>query len=69
MSKVTGECPVCHGPLTGGSQILLNAEQVAEMIGNVTAEWVRRTVPGKRVLGHSTVRWRPGEVLDWIDNQ
>ena len=47
---------------------LLNAAQVAEVVFNktVSTAWVRRMVPGKIVLGHSTVRWYELDVLAWV---
>jgi predicted DNA-binding transcriptional regulator AlpA len=45
---------------------LLTAEQVAAVIGGVSPAWVRRSVPGKLVLGHRTVRWYESEVLRWL---
>ena len=65
--KDSGKVPlsVRHAVPSG----LLTATQVAEMIGDVSQEWVRRTVPHKLTLGHSTVKWRAQDVLDWIDGQ
>jgi len=31
--------------------------------------WVRRNVPGKRVLGQRTIRWYEGEVNAWIESR
>ena len=47
---------------------LLTADQVAAELfnGSVSAAWVRRNVPHKVVLGHSTVRWYAGDVQEWI---
>ena len=47
---------------------LLTAAQVAAELfnGTVSAAWVRRNVPHKVVLGHSTVRWYAGDVQAWI---
>ena len=47
---------------------LLTAVQVATELfnGSVSAAWVRRNVPHKVVLGHSTVRWYAGDVQAWI---
>ena len=47
---------------------LLTAAQVAAELFNdsVSAAWVRRNVPHKVVLGHSTVRWYAGDVQAWI---
>lgn len=48
---------------------LLTAAQVAAQLfnGTVSAAWVRRNVPRKLVLGHSTVRWYAGDVQAWIN--
>ena len=48
---------------------LLTAAQVAAELfnGSVSTAWVRRNVPHKLVLGHSTVRWYAGDVLAWIN--
>jgi len=54
--------PVDRGPL-------LSPEQVAELIGGVSAAWVRRTVPGKLRLGQRTMRWYRADVLGWIAAQ
>ena len=48
---------------------LLTPAQVADLLGGVTAAWVRRHVPGKLVLGHSTVRWYEGEVRAWLESR
>jgi predicted DNA-binding transcriptional regulator AlpA len=45
---------------------LLTPAQVAALIGGVSAAWVRRTVPGKIRLGHSTVRYYEHDVRAWI---
>jgi hypothetical protein len=47
---------------------LLTAAQVAAELfsGTVSPAWVRRHVPGKLVLGHSTVRWYELDVRAWI---
>ena len=47
---------------------LLTAAQVAAELFNdsVSTAWVRRNVPHKVVLGHSTVRWYAGDVQAWI---
>lgn len=49
---------------------LLTAAQVAAELFNstVSAAWVRRNVPQKLVLGHSTVRWYEADVRAWIDS-
>jgi predicted DNA-binding transcriptional regulator AlpA len=48
---------------------LLTPQQVAALIGGVSAAWVRRRVPGKIVLGQRTVRWYRADVLAWVDSQ
>jgi hypothetical protein len=47
---------------------LVTAAQVAAELfnGTVSAAWVRRNVPRKLVLGHSTVRWYVADVQAWI---
>lgn len=47
---------------------LLTAAQVAAELfgGTVSTAWVRRNVPYKVVLGHSTVRWHEADVSTWI---
>jgi len=46
---------------------LLTAEQVAQRIGSVSQAWVRRNVPYKVQLGHSTVRWFEEDVERWLE--
>ena len=50
---------------------LLTAAQVAGQLfnGTVSAAWVRRNVPYKVVLGHSTVRWYAADVQAWISTK
>ena len=50
---------------------LLTAAQVAAQLfnGTVSAAWVRRNVPRKLVLGHSTVRWYAADVQAWISTK
>jgi len=50
---------------------LLTAAQVAAELfnGSVSAAWVRRNVPYKVVLGHSTVRWYDADVQTWISTK
>ncbi len=45
---------------------LLTPAQVAEVIGGVSPAWVRRNVPNKIALGHSTIRWYELDVRVWI---
>ena len=46
---------------------LLSASEVARLIGGVSAAWVRRQVPHKLTLGHSTVRWYEADVRRWLE--
>ena len=48
---------------------LLTAAQVAVELftDTVSAAWVRRNIPHKVVLGHSTVRWYAADVQAWIN--
>lgn len=48
---------------------LMSATQVAEELfhGTVSPTWVRRNVPHKITLGHSTVRWWEADVLRWLE--
>ncbi len=46
---------------------LLTAQEVADIIGDRSPAWVRRTVPHKVALGHSTVRWFEQDVREWLD--
>lgn len=50
---------------------LLTAAQVAvELLGDAVApSWVKRHVPGKLVLGHSTIRWYEADVRQWLDSR
>ena len=48
--------------------VLLTAQEVADMIGEVSQNWVRRHVPHKVRLGHSTVRWHLHDVKSWIES-
>lgn len=50
---------------------LLTADQVATELlgGTVRASWVRRHVPGKVVLGHSTIRWWEQDVRAWLESR
>jgi predicted DNA-binding transcriptional regulator AlpA len=48
---------------------LLTAQQVADLIGGVSPSWVRRKVPNKVTMGHSTVRWFKYDVLKWLEGQ
>jgi hypothetical protein len=48
---------------------LMTADQVAAEIfqGQVSAQWVRRNVRPKVVLGHSTVMFYEADVRRWIE--
>ena len=48
---------------------LLDPQQVADLIGGVATSWVRRNMPGKLNLGHSTKRWWEADVLAWIQSR
>ena len=46
---------------------LITSREVADIIGGVSEAWVRRTVPNKVTLGHSTVRWFEEDVRRWLE--
>ncbi len=48
---------------------LLKSPQVADLIGGVFASWVRRNVPHKVTMGHSTVRWFEYDVMKWLEER
>lgn len=49
---------------------LLTPEQVAALIGGEVSEsWVRRHVPHKIRLGHSTCRWYENDVRGWLESR
>jgi hypothetical protein len=50
---------------------LLTAAQIASDLftGTVSPTWVRRRVPHRLRLGHSTVRWFEADVLAWLAGQ
>lgn len=55
-------------PPTDRGRLLTGDQVAAELFnGTVSAAWVRRNVPHKVVLGHSTVRWYAGDVQVWIN--
>jgi len=54
--------PVDRGPLLG-------PDAVAELIGGVTAAWVRKHVPGKIVLTRQNVRWYRADVEAWLESR
>lgn len=45
---------------------LLKPGEVAAIICDVSEAWVRRNVPHKLVLGHSTIRWFERDVREWL---
>jgi len=47
---------------------LMEAQDIAAEIfrGKRSAEWVRRNLPNKITLGHSTVMWYEADVWDYI---
>ena len=55
--------------LPPGRGRLLTPGQVAEVIGGVSTAWVRRNVPHKIRLGHSTVRWYEADVHEWLGSR
>jgi len=58
----------CVEPPADRGRLLTAAQVAAELFnGTVSAAWVRRNVPHKVVLGHSTVRWYAGDVQAWIN--
>jgi hypothetical protein len=58
------------GTPTNRGRLLTAAQVAAELFsGTVSAAWVRRNVPLKLVLGHSTVRWFEYDVQAWLTNQ
>lgn len=54
-------------PTRNGNR-LMNAREIASEVlaGKVSPEWVRRNLPQKVTLGHSTVVWFERDVWDWI---
>ena len=58
----------CVEPPADRGRLLTAAQVAAELFnGTVSAAWVRRNVPHKVVLGHSTVRWYVADVQTWIN--
>ena len=43
------------------------AKEITELISDVSEAWVRRNVPNKVTLGHSTVRWFEEDVRRWLE--
>lgn len=50
---------------------LMTAQEIALEIfcGRTSPEWVRRTLPQKIRLGHSTVRWWESDVIEYIESR
>jgi predicted DNA-binding transcriptional regulator AlpA len=48
---------------------LLKAAEVAAIIGGVSETWVRRNVPNKVALGHSTCRWYQADVRAFLESR
>jgi predicted DNA-binding transcriptional regulator AlpA len=48
---------------------LLKPADVSQLIGGVSEAWVRRNVPHKVTLGHSTCRWYEHDVRAWLESQ
>lgn len=55
-------------PVPAVAPVLISAAQIAERYfsNNVSAEWVRDHVPGKRKYAHRTVLWVEAEVAAWV---
>ncbi len=70
LERGTGKIALVEDDLSHRGR-LLTARQVTTKVfeGSVSAEWVRRNVPGKITLGHSTVRWYENDVRAWIDSR
>lgn len=58
--------PLPRGPFLRAEAIAKDAELFN---GAVSPAWVRRNVPGKVVLGHSTVGWYRNEVVSFIESR
>ena len=50
---------------------LMTAAEIAQDIfrDHKSAEWVRRNLPNKVVLGHSTVMWYEADVWEFIESR
>lgn len=50
---------------------LMNASEIAEEFfgGTRSPQWVRRNIPGKKTLGHSTVRWFREDIVQLLKQQ
>ena len=60
--------PVDRGPLLTDVEVarLLKLENPE---AESTRRWVREKIPGKKRLGHHTVRWFQADVLAWVEQQ
>jgi predicted DNA-binding transcriptional regulator AlpA len=67
-SMTTLPFPAPLGPPPNRGRLLTPA-QVAELIGGLSPAWVRRNVPYKVCLGHSTVRWYENDVRAWLESR
>lgn len=47
----------------------MSPDDVAAMIGGVSPAWVRRNVPHKLALGHSTCRWYENDVRAYLESR
>lgn len=56
--------PIDRGPM-------LDAETIASRFftNAVSPKWVRRNVPHKVTLGHSTVRWYEADVVAFVESR
>ena len=60
--------PVPPEPPPDRGRLLTATQVAAELLGGtVSPAWVRRHVPDKVVLGHSTVRWFEADVRAWVE--
>jgi hypothetical protein len=66
--KLEPSSPAQIGPPVDRGR-LLSAEQVATELlhGGLGPAWVRRNLPHRIELGHSTVRWFETDVMAWIE--
>ena len=62
--------PTCH-TTTSNRGRLMKAREIAQDIfrDHKSAEWVRRNLPNKVVLGHSTVMWYEADVWEFIESR
>ena len=50
---------------------LMTASEIAEEVfrNHKSPEWVRRNLPGKIAIGHSTVMWFEDEAWEWVNSR